>query len=272
MIRRARMFTALLAVSAVLFVAPARAEMQRAEIETIVKEYLSAHPEEVQRIVKDYLIKNPEVLRDALAEMIKRRLPAAANSAGAQQPQRTAAIQSNAKLLFNSDHQVVLGNPRGNVTMVEFFDYNCGYCKRALVDTLTLLKDDPDLRVVLKEFPILGPGSLEAARVSIAVRMQDPSGAKYLEFHRRLLAGIGPADRASALAVARDIGLDVTQIERDLSSDEVRASLEENTTLARAVGINGTPGYIIGNAIVPGAVGAARLKENIALARNAPHE
>ena len=268
MIRRTRIFTALIAIFTVLFIAPARAELQRTEIETIVKDYLSAHPEEIERIVKDYLIKNPDVLRDALAEMIKRRVPAVANSGSARKPEQTAAIQRNAKLLFNSNRQLVLGNPHGNVTMVEFFDYNCGFCKRALADTLTLLKDDPDLRVVLKEFPILGPGSLEAARVSIAVRMQDPSGVKYFEFHRRLLTGIGRADKTSALAIARDIGLDVTQIERDLSSDEVRASLEENITLARAIGINGTPGYVIGNAIVPGAVGAARLKENIALARN----
>jgi len=272
MTRRTHFFTALIAVSALLFVVPARAELQRTEIETIVKDYLAAHPEELERVVKDYLIKNPDVLREALAEMIKRRVPTAAKSASAPRPAQTAAIQSNAKLLFDSDHQLVLGNPHGNVTMVEFFDYNCGFCRRALGDTLTLLKDDPDLRVVLKDFPILGPGSLDAARVSIAVRMQDSSGVKYLEFHRRLLAGAGPADKTSALAIARDIGLDMAQIERDLASDEVRASLEESMTLGRTIGISGTPGYVIGNMIVPGAVGAARLKENIALARKTAHQ
>lgn len=268
MIRRVHIFPALLAVSLMFLAIPAKAELQRTDVETIVKNYFSSHPEEVDRIVKDYLVKNPDVLRDALAEMLKKRLPVAATSGNAQRPDQTAAVKNNAKLLYDSAHQSVLGNPRGSVTMVEFFDYNCGYCKRALDDTLTLLKDDPDLRIVLKEFPILGPASLEAARVSIAVRMQDPTGEKYLEFHRRLLAGNGHADKSGALAVAKDIGLDVARIEQDMSSDEVRASLDENVQLARAVGINGTPGYVVGNAVVAGAIGAAGLKDKIALARN----
>ncbi len=272
MIRRNGTFLASIAIFAMLLAAPVRAELQRADVEAIVKEYLSSHPEAVERIVKDYLVKNPEVLRDALAELIKRRAPATATSTNSQRPDQTAAIQSNAKLLFDSTHQVVLGNPRGTVTMVEFFDYNCGYCKRALADTLALLKDDADLRIVLKDFPVLGSASIEAARVSIAVRMQDSAGQKYLEFHRRLLGGNGTANNASALAVAKEVGLDVTRLEQDLSSDEVRETLEESIRLARAVGINGTPGYVIGNAIIPGAIGAAGLKEKIALARNKPRE
>jgi protein-disulfide isomerase len=272
MIRRIRTFPALIAISAMLLAAPVKAELQRTDVEAIVQEYLSSHPEEVQRIVKDYLVKNPEVLRDAFAELIKRRAPAAAASANSQKPEQTAAIQSNAKLLFDSAHQVALGNPHGSVTMVEFFDFNCGYCKRALADTLALLKDDADLRIVLKEYPILGPGSLESARVSIAVRMQDRSGEKYLEFHRRLLGGTGPADNSLALAVAKEIGLDVARLEQDLSSSEVRETLEENVKLAHAVGINGTPGYVIGNAIIAGAIGTAGLKERIATARTKPHE
>lgn len=272
MIRRIRVFPALIAISVMLLAVPAKAELQRSDVETIVKDYFSSHPEEVGRIVRDYLVKNPEVLRDALAEMIKKRLPAAATAGNSQSPNQTAAIKSNAKLLFDSAHQSVLGNPRGSVTLVEFFDYNCGYCRRALGDTLTLLKDDPDLRIVLKEFPILGPASLEAAQVSIAVRMQDPAGTKYLEFHRRLLAGNGQSDKAGALAVAKDMGLDVTRIERDMSSDEVRESLDENMQLARAVGINGTPAYVVGNGIVAGAIGAAGLKDKIALARNKPRD
>ncbi len=256
-------------VAITLNVAPAaNAQSSRADVEAIVKDYLAQHPEDVQRIVKDYLVKNPEVLRDALAEMIKRRAPAAAVSTNSQKPDQTAAIQSNAKLLFDSTHQVVLGNPRGSVTMVEFFDYNCGYCKRALSDMLTLLKDDTDLRIVLKEFPVLGSASIEAARISIAVRMQDPAGGKYLAFHRRLLGDNGRADSSSALAVAREVGLDVTRLEQDLSSDEVRDTLAESAKLARAVSINGTPGYVIGNTIIPGAIGASGLKEKIALARN----
>ena len=199
--------------------------------------------------------------------MVKRRLPAAATRPAEPDAGQNSAVQKNGRQLFNSAHQVSLGNPQGDVTLVEFFDYNCGYCKRALGDTLTLLRADPRLRVVLKEFPILGSRSLEAARVSIAVRMQDPAGQKYLEFHRRLLAATGPVDKAAALAVAKDAGLDVAQIERDLSSDEVRLTLEESATLAQAIGIRGTPGYVVGTTVIPGAIGAAALKEKIAAAR-----
>jgi protein-disulfide isomerase len=181
-------------------------------------------------------------------------------------PEQKATIQSNAQLLFHSTHQMVLGNPNGRVTLVEFFDYNCGYCRRALADMQTLLRDDIDLRVVLKEFPILGSGSVAAARVSIAVRMQDAK--KYLAFHRGLLSDKGQVDKSSALAIAREMGLDMRRLEQDLSSDEVTQTLEESAKLAGAVGINGTPGYVIGDAIIPGAVGVARLEESIALARS----
>lgn len=266
MIQRRWIFAALIAISSSLLTVPAKAEMPRAEIEAVIKEYLASHPEELGRIVRDYLIKNPDVLRDVLAELIRKRQPATARTAPTN-PEQKATIQSNAQLLFHSAHQMVLGNPNGSVTLVEFFDYNCGYCRRALADMLTLLRDDIDLRVVLKEFPILGSGSVEAARVSIAVRMQDAAGEKYLAFHRRLLSGRGQVDKSSALAVAREIGLDMQRLEQDLSSDEVTQTVEESAKLAGAIGINGTPGYVIGDAIIPGAVGVARLKESIALAR-----
>src|SRR5205807_3245805 len=112
--------------------------------------------------------------------------------------------------------------------MVEFFDYNCGYCKRALSDMMELMKSDPKLKVVLKEFPVLGPGSAEAAQVAVAVRMQDKGGKKYLEFHQKLLGGRGQVDKARALAVAKELGLDVARIEKDLASDEVRATIAES--------------------------------------------
>lgn len=264
MIQRRWIFAAVIAIAPSLSIAPARAEIPRAEIEAVIKEYLASHPEEVGRIVRDYLVKNPDVLRDVLAELIRKRQSATARTAPTN-PEQKATIQSNAQLLFHSTHQMVLGNANGRVTLVEFFDYNCGYCRRALADMQTLLRDDIDLRVVLKEFPILGSGSVEAARVSIAVRMQDAE--KYLAFHRRLLSDKGQVDKSSALAIAREMGLDMRRLEQDLSSDEVTQTLEESAKLAGAIGINGTPGYVIGDAIIPGAVGVARLKESIALAR-----
>src|SRR5206468_8090201 len=123
----------------------------------------------------------------------------------------------------------------GDVTFVELFDYNCGYCKRAMADMLDLMKADSNIKVVLKEFPVLGEGSVQAAQVAAAVRMQDKSGGKkYLEFHQKLLGGRGQADKARALAVAKEVGLDVARIEKDIAGDEVKATLEESMKLAEA--------------------------------------
>jgi protein-disulfide isomerase len=250
-----------------------RAQGVRDEIEAIVKDYLATHPDEVGEIVKGYLIRNPQAVGEILAETLKRRGAAKAGAGAAPAanpkiaPERSAAVADNAALLFSSPHQVTLGNPQGDVTLVEFFDYNCGFCKRALPDVLALIQDDHKIKVVLKEFPILGPGSLEAARVAVAVRMQDPLGERYLAFHRQLLSEPGPASREKALAAAKDQGLDLARLEADMLSGEVEATLAESTKLAGAVGITGTPGYVIGNNVVLGAVGLAALKERIASAR-----
>jgi protein-disulfide isomerase len=185
----------------------------------------------------------------------------------AEAEKHKAAVKEHAQNLFSSPNQVTLGNPNGNVTFVEFFDYNCGYCKRAMDDMLALLKNDPKLKVVLKEFPVLGPGSVEAAQVAVAVHMQDKTGKKYLDFHQRLLSGRGPADKARALAAAKDAGLDVARIERDMTSDEVRLTLEESAKLAEALGLNGTPSYVIGQNVVVGAIGLQALKEKVNTAR-----
>ena len=185
----------------------------------------------------------------------------------AQAEKHKAAIKQYSDALFSSPRQVVLGNPNGNVTFVEFFDYNCGYCKRAMDDMLTLLKDDPKLKVVLKEFPVLGPGSVEAAQVAVAVHMQDKTGKKYLEFHQKLLGGRGEANKARALAVAKDIGLDMARLDKDLASPEVKAALQESFKLAEALGLNGTPSYVIGDNVVVGAVGLEALKEKVNTSR-----
>jgi protein-disulfide isomerase len=177
------------------------------------------------------------------------------------------AVKNNSETLFNSPRQVVLGNPAGDVTMVEFFDYNCGYCRRALEDMLTLIKTDPRLRIVLKEFPVLGQGSVEAAQAATAVRLQDKTGSKYLDFHRKLLTMRGEVGRARALAAARSVGLDIARLERDMAGEEARASLEESLKLAEALGLNGTPSYVIGNKTVIGAVGLTALREKVNSAR-----
>jgi protein-disulfide isomerase len=220
-------------------------DSQRGDIETIVRNYLLAHP---------------EVLEEAMTELSKRQTAAEAEK-------QKASVATNAETIFNSPRGVVLGNKDGDVTFVEFFDYNCGYCKRAMADMLDLMKTDPKLKVVLKEFPVLSQGSVEAAQVAVAVRMQDPSGKKYLDFHQKLLGGRGAADKARAMAAAKDAGLDTARIEKDLASPEVRATIEENFKLAQAMGMNGTPSYVIGQQVVVGAVGLDNLREKIGVAR-----
>ena len=148
------------------------------------------------------------------------------------------AIKQYSQAIFSSPRQVVLGNPDGNVTFVEFFDYNCGYCKRAMDDMLALMKDDPKLKVVLKEFPVLGPGSRLPR--SVAVLMQDKTGKKYLEFHQKLLTGRGQVDKARALA-AKDIGLDMARVEKDLASPEIKATLQESFQACRGARSSAAP-------------------------------
>lgn len=211
---------------------------------------------EIEKIIKDYLVKHPEVLEEASAELDKRKQAAEAEKA-------KTAIKNHSAALFDSPHQVTVGNAKGDVTLVEFFDYNCGYCKRALPDMLGLLKTDPNLKFVLKEFPVLGEGSVDAAHVAVAVRMQDSTGKKYIEFHQKLLGGRGPVDKMRALAVAKEVGLDMARIEKDMSSDEVKTTIDENMKLADALGVNGTPSYVVGHEVVMGAVGLDALREKI---------
>jgi protein-disulfide isomerase len=215
---------------------------------------------EIEAIIKDYIIKHPEVLQEAFAELEKRQ-------AAAEAAKHQTAVRDHKDALFNSTRQVVLGNPQGDVTMVEFFDYNCGYCKRALADMMDLMKADAKVRVVLKEFPVLGEGSVEAARVSTAARMQDKTGKKFLDFHQKLLASRGQIGRAQALAAAKDAGFDMARIEKDMAGDEPKATLEESFKLADALGLSGTPSYVVGSEVVIGAVGLAGLKEKVNLAR-----
>jgi protein-disulfide isomerase len=211
---------------------------QRGEIETIIREYFIKHPEMIE-----------ELQAQAASEKVKR------------------VIGENKEVLLNSPRQVTLGNPKGDVTMVEFFDYNCGYCKRALDDMMTLMKNDPNLRIVLKEMPVLSQGSMEAAQVAAALAMQDKSGKRYLDFHQKLLSGRGQADKARALAVAKESGADMARLEKDMTSPEVKAALEESFKLAEAFNIQGTPSYVIGNEVLVGAVGLKELQGKINAAR-----
>ncbi len=227
---------------------------------TSAQSFTDAQRSDIEAIIKNYLVSHPEVLEEAMTELSK-------HQAAAEAQKHEESIAKNANAIFNSPRGVTLGNKDGDVTFVEFFDYNCGYCKRAMADMLDLLKNDHKLKVVLKEFPVLSEGSVEAAKVAVAVRMQDPTGQKYLDFHQKLLGGRGPADKARAMAAAKDAGLDTARIEKDISNPEVKATIAENFKLAEEMGLNGTPSYVIGKQIVVGAVGLDGLKEKISIAR-----
>ncbi|MBM1170160.1 DsbA family protein [Microvirga arabica] len=215
--------------------------------------------EAIGGIVREYLLKNPEVLQEAFTELQRRQQVA-------EQAGRAEVLTSERGKLENSPNDFVLGNPQGDVTMVEFLDYNCGYCKRAVADVKALIKADPKLRVVIKDFPVLGPGSVEASRVALAAKSQ-LTGDKLYEFHTRLMEKRGQANGDSAKAVAKELGLDMSRLEKDLQRDGINATLQENMELGERLGINGTPGFVIGNEVIAGAVGVEPLKQVIANTR-----
>ena len=254
----------------------------RASAETIVKDALAAsqpappatsvapsadaallteaQQHEIEGIIRNYLIANPEVIRDAI-EALQRKEDAAAQMA------QTQAIQDNRQLIFSSTKQAVLGNPNGDVTLVEFFDYNCPYCRRANADLNKLIKDDPNLRVVLKEFPILSDASVQAAQIAAAVLLVAPD--KYGAFHETLINDKGSVDGAKALAVAQDLGLDTDALKVKANSDEAKAIITEAHDLAGKLDLTGTPSYVTPDQVVVGAVGYDQLKAAIAQARAA---
>lgn len=204
----------------------------------------------IETIVRDYLLNNPEIMRDVFAELERRE-----QAAQAQARQQT--LETASALLFEGD-DIILGNPEGDVAMVEFFDYNCGFCKRALDDIHAMVRADPNLKVILKDFPVLGPGSLEAARIALAAKNQlSPEQAG--EFHVRLMETRGQVNGERATSLAREMGLDVARLEADANSDAVRSVLATNFQLADDLGLTGTPAWVIGDQVVSGAVGQERL-------------
>ncbi|THD46429.1 MAG: DsbA family protein [Bradyrhizobium sp.] len=218
-------------------------------------EFTPAQKQEMGDVIKDYLVKHPEVLRAAIEALDKQEKDVA-------EADRQKAVTDQAGPLFSSPFQANVGNANGAVTLVEFFDYNCHYCKGALPDMARLMKDDPNLRLVLKDFPVLGPGSVEAARVASAVRKQLP-GDRFWDFHYKLLGMHGPIGKAEALSVAKEMGLDMNRLDKDMSDPSIDAGLQQIMSMADALQINGTPSFVVGQEVVVGAVGYDQLKEKI---------
>jgi protein-disulfide isomerase len=243
-----------------MLTAAAAALMLLAPIGTTAQaEMTDAQKSEIEQLVREYILANPEIVEAALIALEEKQR-------AAEKAKQSDAIVELNSAIFDSQHQAVIGNPNGSVTMVEFFDYNCGYCKRAFNDMQALVESNPDLRVVLKEFPILSEGSLEAARISVAVTKLAPQS--YADFHRELLIRGGSANREKALSIAKEMGLDIAALEAEAAKDDTAANFTEVRKIAQAIGITGTPSYVIGNEAVFGAVGFDQLQEKIAAARN----
>ncbi len=215
--------------------------------------------EEIGALVKEYLLANPEILMDMQEALQQKQMQA-------QQQQASAAITDNQKAIFNAAEDISLGNPDGDVTIVEFFDYNCGYCKRALSDMDAMLEADKNVRFVLKELPILGPDSLAAHKVSAAFR--DLAPEKYGEFHRALLGGEERATEETAIALAVKLGVNEADIRKQMEVKPHDDAVRNAYSLAQSLGITGTPSYVIANEAVFGAVGVDELTEKVANVRS----
>lgn len=218
--------------------------------------FSDAQQSEIGEIVKKYLLANPEILREAFVELERRE-----NEAKEKLAQK--GISDNAETLYKSKLSFVAGNAEGDITMVEFFDYNCGFCKRAFGDVLSILESDPKLRLVVKEFPILGPGSVFASRAAIASKEQ----GKYWDFHVALMQARGALDEAKVIKIAEKLGIDVAKLRKDMEAPRVAAEIEETYTLANKLGVNGTPAFIIDDKLIPGAMGLQALQQQVASVR-----
>ncbi len=200
--------------------------------------------EVIEETIRNYLQEHPEEIIQALQKHQE-------NEQAQQHVNAQAAVIENYEAIVNDGHSAVLGNPEGDVTVVEFFDYLCGYCKHVFPAVARLIEEDKNVRVVMKEYPILGVQSAIAAKAALAVHMIAPE--KYLAFHQKLLEGRVTGEDF-VLAAAAELGLDKAAVKAKMDSDEVMKAIEANIALAHKIGVNGTPGFIIGKTLVPGAI------------------
>lgn len=196
----------------------------------------------IEQVLRDYLPKHPDILVEMTNELDKKQ-------AAEQEAQQQKAIGEHADLIFRSPATFVGGNPNGDVSVVEFFDYNCGYCRRAMPDVVKLVDKDPKIRLVLKDLPIFGEESEDAAKGALAAMKQ----GKYFEMHQKLFSESGKANKEKVLKIAKELNLDVDKLQKDMDDPSVKQALEENKALAEKLGLQGTPLYLIGDKVLPGA-------------------
>jgi protein-disulfide isomerase len=204
--------------------------------------FTPAQRKELEGIIKDILLNNPELLMEAQTAL-------EAKMEKIQNERMAVAIKDNSAEIFRPAASPIVGNSNGDVTVIEFFDYNCGYCKKAFPDVAQLIDKDKKVKLIPKEFPILAKGSEEASRVALAAKAQ----GKYWEFHRAMLESQGQANEASALKIAEKLGLDMARLKKDMASPEVKKEIEDTRKLAAKLGIQGTPHFLVGDRIIPGA-------------------
>jgi protein-disulfide isomerase len=203
----------------------------------------------IREVVRDYLVKHPEVLVEAIQALQEKQQ-------AADKDQRQKALVEHRAELDRDAASPVAGNPKGDVTVVEFFDYRCPYCKSVSDRLFDTIKADGKVRYVLKEFPILGPESVFAAKAALAAQKQ----GKYVEFHRALMAARGNLDEAAVMALAKSVGLDQKRLRDEMDGRDIAEHIDRNMKLAQALKIDGTPAFVVGDQLVPGAVSTDTLK------------
>lgn len=210
----------------------------------------------VEQIVHDYILSHPEIITQAVKVLQDRE---EAEEAKASQ----VALKTQHDALYNAKGSPIGGNPKGDVTLIEFFDYQCGYCKHTQPELDAAIKKDGKVKIVYKEFPILSPASIIAAKAALAAQLQD----KYAPVHAALMAATGKLDRDRILSIAKDAGADTDRLAKDMELPAIQKEIDANMALADALNIHGTPGFIIGDTLVPGAIDAGAFKDLFAAAR-----
>ena len=211
---------------------------------------------EVEKIIRDYLLENPELLVEVMEELERRRQKLATSQAERR-------LEENQAEIYQSKYDFVT-NPDGEVPFVEFFDYQCGYCKRAHASVMKIRSQRRDVRFIFKEFPILGPVSTYSSRAAIASRQQ----GKYVEYHDALMNHRGKLTEEVVLKIAQGVGLDVRRLKADMERPEVQEAIDATLALASVMNIRGTPTFIIGKALSPGAIAYRKMVRQIEEARN----
>ena len=217
----------------------------------------AAQKDEVRKVVKDYLMEHPEVIADAINAL-------QANEEKAKTDKQAATLKERKKDVFDLADGTILGNPKGNVTMVEFFDYNCGYCKAMFPAMMDTVKADGNIRLLMKEFPILGPSSITASKAALAARKQN----KYSELHLALMSHKGSLTDDTVMQIAKDTGLDMAKLTKDMADPAVTTIITKNRDLAQDLDIQGTPALVIGDTLIPGAIDKARITELVKATRH----